>query len=308
MITRKLVSLFAILGVSSAMVGCMYGENGELLGTAVQGVGGNGSNNVWPGAIAALSLKRSVTDQYGITNSGHGITDPSQLCIASTISGTGCQMTSQWEAWLNDNKNNGTNANAHQQMMKGIAKCAVDPGFTIVDSQNHQFPGQWGLFDSWQTGSLQGQPDHEYMSGCILTLLNGNNESLQLCIIGPGGSPFSDACDDTTDFTIREGGFYGDLFAATPSSYIVGPGTSPPDPNGRDCYATQGTYCCAENDNSCTQHIILTGGMDGTESRCSSFAYTGPNNMYEYCTSFWTNREPGRNYTHGFTTFIPKAN
>jgi hypothetical protein len=287
-----------------ALAAC--GGEGELLGEAMQGIGGTGYNNVSPEAIDALSLSQSVTDAYGITNSGHGITDPYQLCIASTITSTGCTMSTQWENWVFDYQNQGQNAYAHAQMMKGIAKCSVEPTFTISTSNGTgQFPGQWPLFTSWKTGPLQGQPDHEYVSACILTLLNGNNESLQLCIIGPGGTPFSDACNNPSQFTVREGGYFGELFAATPSAYVVGPETAPVDVNGRDCYASQGTYCCDELQSPCNHHIFRAGAMDGTNSRCSSFAYTGPNNQYEYCTSFWTERETGRSYTHGFTTFIP---
>jgi len=303
---RKLVTTFAILGGVSAMVGCMYGENGDLVGTAVQGAGGTGTNNVSPEAVDKNSLAQGVTDQYGITNSGGGKTDPIQLCIASTITSTGCTMSPQWENWLNDSKNHGANADAHGWMFKGVAKCAVEPDFVISTSDGaHQLPGQLPLFDNWKTGTLGGQIAHEWMSACILTLLNGNNESLSLCIIGPGGSPFSDACDNPGNFPVREGGFFGDLFAATPSAYVVGPETAPVDVNGRDCYADAGTYCCDELQSPCNHHIFRAGSMDGTDSRCNGFAYTGPNNEFEYCTSYWTQREPGRTYSHGFTTFIP---
>ncbi len=273
------------------------------MGTTVEGVGGTGSNNVSPQAVADLSLMQSVTTKFHITSATDS--DPSQLCISSTDTGTACNMTPQWESWLTNDNQGGADAAAHDWMMKGIAKCALPSGFVISNHDgSKQYPGQWGLFESWEEGSLGGQIAHEWMSACILTLLNGNNESLHLCIIGPGGSPFSDACDDST-ITVREGGFYGDLFAANPTAYIVGPQDAPPDINGRDCYATNGTYCCEESDTSCTQHIILTGGMTGSDSRCNIFQTTGSNGQYQYCASFWTNREPGRNYTHGFTTFIP---
>ena len=45
---------------------------------------------------------------------------------------------------------------------------------------------------------------------------------LALGIVGPGGSPFSDACDDPK-IDLREGGFFGDLFANNPKAYVVGP-------------------------------------------------------------------------------------
>jgi hypothetical protein len=141
------------------------------------------------------------------------------------------------------------------------------------------------------------------VSSCILTLLNGNNESLQLGIVGPGGSPFSDAIGDS-NLSVREGGYFGDLFAASPTAYVVGPQSAPQQNNGRACYSVTGTYCCAEDDTSCTHHIVLAGAMTGSDSRCNGFATSGNN---QYCTSFWSTREPGRTYANVFTTFIPPA-
>src|SRR6185312_597633 len=170
------------------------------------------------------------------------------------------------------------------------------------------FVGQWPNYPGWVTNRLTGQDKHERMSSCILTLLNGNNETLTLGIIGPGPSPFSDAIDQPTDgglaLTVREGGYFGDLFAASPTAYVVGPQSAPQSNNGRACYSVTGTYCCAEGDTSCTHHIVLAGAMTGPDSRCKAFQSAGGD---QYCTQFFSTEEPGRIYSNVFTTFIPQA-
>jgi hypothetical protein len=144
------------------------------------------------------------------------------------------------------------------------------------------------------------------MSSCILTLLNGLNQSLALGIIGPGGSPFSDPITDPT-LNLREGGFFGDLFAASPTAYVVGP-QSDTVGSGRACGGgSSPNYCCPEDpsqDPTCTHHIIKAGSFLGSSSRCSGFATSG---NYTYCTSFWTTREPNRSYDNVFTTFVPSG-
>ena len=274
---------------ASMLAACAGEPEDELLGVAQQGVGGTGFNDVSPEAIDANSLSQGVTNDYGITNSSHGITDPLQLCITSTVTSSGCTMRQEWEAWVNDSHHSGNNAYAHQQMMKGIAKCAVEPTFTIQNTDGSlSFPGQWPLYTSWKTNRLSGQDKHERVSACILTLLNGNDESLQLCIIGPGGSPFSDACSRPATSPCARAATSATSSPTPPPPTSSGPDQPRCTSTGATATPSQGTYCCDERDTSCSHHIVRAGAMEGSDSRCNGFAYTGPNNQYEYCTSFWT--------------------
>ena len=132
------------------------------------------------------------------------------------------------------------------------------------------------------------------MSACILTLLNGNNESLELCIIGPGGSPFSDACDDP-NINVREGGFFGDLFATHPQRLRRrAPGRAAGHrrarllrPNRAPTAATRATPPARTTSSSPARCRARTAAATASRRR-------GPTGEYQYCTSFWTNREPGR--------------
>ena len=158
--------------------------------------------------------------------------------------------------------------------------------------------------------SLTGVDKRERMTSCILTLLNGNNVSLSLCIVGPGAG-FDAPCSDSS-YSVREGGFFGNLFSDSPRAYVAGPDTAQPPTNGRACFATQGSYCCDEDDSACTHRLVLAGAIVGNPAtnydnkRCNSALVDAGGGLW-YCPSFYSKREPGRSYTNVFTTFIPPA-
>ena len=311
MATQRVINLVSRIGLQSVLLasvtalpacgGEMVDEDFENVGEVEQAEGFTGGNNLWPGAIEADPLKRSTLNTHGITSPTNA--DPLALCANGTITSTGCTLRGEWKGWLNADEEH------RVPMMKAIAKCAVESSFTIVDSTgSFSFPGQWPLYTSWKSNRLNGQDKRERVSSCILTLLNGNNQELALCIIGPGGSPFSDACNDPS-MTVREGGFFGDLFAESPKAYVAGPDTSDPIDSGRACFATSGTYCCAENDTNCQGRIVLVGSILGdpaqnfANKRCNAALVNSGSN--QYCPSFYSTREPGRSYTNVFTTFVP---
>ncbi len=276
-------------------------EDFEEVAEVSQAEGWPGENNLPPYAIDSQPLKRSVTNTYGITEPTNP--NPQQLCATDSVTSTGCTMRGEWEDWMNADPDN------RVPMMKGIAKCSVSADFSIEDSSGtFSFPGQWELYPSWKTTRLTGQDKRERVSSCLLSLLNGNNEVLRLCIIGPGGSPFNDACSDP-EINIREGGFFGDLFASIPTAYVAGPDTADPVDSGRACFGSEGNYCCLEDDTSCPHRIVLAGAILGAPAqnyankRCNAPLVNSGGNWY--CPSFYSTREPGRSYTNVFTTFVP---
>lgn len=293
----------AILATATALAACadVDDSDGEDVGVAMQGAGGTGQNNVKPKAIDIRPLRRSITDAADITSTSNP--DPRPICAAGTVSASGCIMEPHWESWLLADADRG-------DMMKGIAKCAVEGGFTIETSDGALgFPGQWGLYPGWKGNRLDSQAKRERISACVLTLLNGDNKTLNICIIGPGGAPFSDACTDPL-ITTREAGFFGDLFSPNPTAYVVGPNTDTMLDTGRACTSSseEGSYCCAENDNTCAHHIVRAGAMEGPNARCNSFTtVSNGTTSFSYCDSFFSTREPGRTYSNVFTTFVPVA-
>jgi hypothetical protein len=293
----------AILAAATILPACVVQSesDAEEIGAAEEAVGGTGHNNVNPKAVDIRPLRRSITDSYDVTSSSNA--NPRRLCKASTITASGCEMTSQWEDWLNGDADRG-------DMMKGIAKCAVEPGFSIQTSDGStEFPGQWGLYQDWKDSRLTGLEARERMSACILTLLNGDNQTLAICIVGPGGSPFSDACSDP-NMTLREGGFFGNLFATAPKAYVVGPSTTELLDNGRVCTSSveEASYCCSEDNTTCPHWIVKAGSMEGPNARCNAFeTVSNGSTSFTYCTEFFSTREPNKVYTNGFTTFVPSV-
>jgi hypothetical protein len=311
MTTQRLVPVVSRFGKMSALLvaaaglpACIGGpadQELEEVAEVEQAEGFGGTNNLPPFAIDSDPLKRSVTNSFSITTPS--IPDPLPLCAPGTVTATGCTLKQEWQAWMS------ADAIDRVPMMKGIAKCSVARDFAIGDSSGTMsFQGQWELFPGWKTSRLTGQDKRERVSSCLLSLLNGNNQTLRLCIIGPGGSPFSDACSDP-DITMREGGFFGDLFAANPTAYVAGPDSADPASTGRACFATQGNYCCAESDAACAHRIVLTGAILGSPDqgfanrRCNASLVSSGGNWY--CPAFFSTREPGRSYTNVFTSFVP---
>jgi len=304
-----LVSRFGLMGALTACAAALPACGGDFevaedLSEAEAAIGYPGDNNTPPYIFDSDPLARGTTNSHGITSSSNA--DPVALCAAGTVTESGCMMRAQWENWMNADVDN------RVPMMKAIAKCAVSSSFSIENAGGTlSFPGQWSLYPSWKSNRLNGQDKRERVSSCILTLLNGNNEELLLCIIGPGGAPFSDACDDPT-LNIREGGFFGDLFAQSPTAYVAGPDSADPVDSGRACFATSGNYCCPEDNPSCSHRIVLAGAIVGAPEqnyanrRCNAELVDAGGGLY-YCPSFFSTREPGRSYTNVFTTFVPPA-
>ena len=305
------VSRFGFAGallVSAAVLPACGGEpvdfEDENVAEVEQATGPTGTNNLPPFAIDSDPLKRSVTDSFSITSSTNA--DPLPLCKGNTVTSSGCVMKPEWESWMAADPTN------RGPMMIGLAKCAVSSDFTISTNNGAQtFPGQWELYPSWKTNRLNGEDKRERVSSCLLSLLNGNNLELDICIVGPGGAPFSTPCSDPS-IDIREGGFYGNLFAANPTAYVAGPDTADPVDSGRACFGSQGNYCCAENDTNCNHRIVLTGAILGSpdqnfaNKRCNAPLVDAGGGLF-YCPSFYSTREPGRSYTNVFTTFVPPA-
>jgi hypothetical protein len=315
MTTQRLTHLVSQFGLTSALLASAAalpacGGEGfadfeeEDVREVQQAEGWGGTNNLPPFAIDSDPLKRSVTDDFGITTPGNP--DPLPLCKGNTVTSTQCTLKPEWESWMAADTTN------RVHVMKGLAKCSVGPNFTFWSADGTKsFPGQWELHPGWKTNRLDSQDKRERVSSCLLSLLNGNNLTLHICIVGPGGSPFSDPCDDP-DMDIREGGFYGDLFGAVPKAYVAGPDTADPVDSGRACFGSQGNYCCAENDTNCNHRIVLTGAILGSpdqnfaNKRCNAPLVDAGGGLL-YCPSFYSTREPGRNYTNVFTTFVPPA-
>src|SRR5689334_6015246 len=123
MTLQRLMITGALLTLAPILPACSYDDDLDTVGEAGEEIGSTGTDGLPPSAIDATPLKRAITNGFGITTSS--TPDPIQLCVLGTITATGCSLRAEWESWL------AGDPGPREAMMKGIAKCAVEPAFTI---------------------------------------------------------------------------------------------------------------------------------------------------------------------------------
>jgi hypothetical protein len=273
-------------------------DDPEFVAWVEQGWGGTGTNNIPPVAFQADPLKRSTLNSYGITSSSNA--DPLPLCEPNTGSSTWCTLKAEWEAWRSADPTN------RNEVLEGIAKCSVASTFQIrLPGSGAAFPGQWAMFSNWRYNRLAGVASRERLSACILSLVNAANISVSLCLIGPGQG-FDAPCSDPS-FSVREAGFFGDLFREWPTAYVSGPSQAEIASNGRVC---ANESCCQEGapDFECNRRLTRAGTILGeaptfATKRCSGNLVESGTSGNFFCTQFYSVEEQYY-YNNVFTSFI----
>lgn len=107
-----------------------------------------------------------------------------------------------------------------QEFMKYVVGCALKPG-QIVEYEDvvlgglydNKWEGQVGLCPDWHYGPAD-QNCQELVSACLLARNNAFGVSVELSMRGhdASGSRMPLGPTEATDFSWREGGFYGDIF------------------------------------------------------------------------------------------------
>src|SRR5262249_21778290 len=149
------------------------------------------------------------------------------------------------------------------------------------------------MFSNWRYNRLGGVPARERLSACLLSLVNAANQTVSLCLIGPGAG-FDAPCSDPS-FNTREAGFFGDLFRESPTPYGTGPAAAYIASNGRVC---ANNSCCDEGvpDAQCNRRITRAGTILGmppsySTQRCSgALVQAGTSGNY-YCTQYFSVEE-----------------
>jgi hypothetical protein len=273
-------------------------DDADHLGTAMQGWGGGGTNNIDVIAFQGDPLKRSTTNGAGITSQSDG--NLKRLCQPNTGNSTWCYLKSEWEDWRSADATN------RNHILKGIAKCSQSSSFELrAPNSGPTFPGQWAMFPDWRSQSLVGVAARERVSACLLSLVNAANQTVSLCLIGPGAG-FNDPCSDSS-FNVREAGFFGDLFRESPTAYIAGPADATIPSDGRVC---ANDSCCDEGvpDAQCNKRLTRAGTILGippnyTTQRCSGGLVQAGDSENYFCTQFYSTEEE-YDYNYGFTSFI----
>jgi len=111
-----------------------------------------------------------------------------------------------------------------RERLKYLASCALNPGDTMVgahDGVTYEFPGSMGLAPHWAARGLT-QDERRWVSACILARTNAFGVSVLISMRAdpaPANS-LSHTPAEAQSHTTYEGGFFGDIFADPPQSYV----------------------------------------------------------------------------------------
>jgi hypothetical protein len=100
-------------------------------------------------------------------------------------------------------------------------KCALPAGQSVTASYlgtPYTFPGQVGIAPGWGSGPLSAS-DRRWLSACMLALVNATTTSVSVLLAGNHPALTASAGPAAAAYTLREGAFYGDIFALTPKQY-----------------------------------------------------------------------------------------
>lgn len=114
--------------------------------------------------------------------------------------------------------------------MDYAVKCALPAGDTISAEYlgvTHTFKGHVGIAPEWKTEPLT-ESSRRWLSACILAHVNATSTPVTILLRGEHPALSVPAGASTGPFVLREGGFYGDIFAFTPAKHAcVGAATTP---------------------------------------------------------------------------------
>lgn len=120
-----------------------------------------------------------------------------------------------------------------RDVLRYIVQCALPAGqelTTKVDGQTHTFAGAMGLAPNWAKGPLNAS-DQRWVSACVLSRVNFFGVPVPISLQGDHAIPeLRTRGDESRDFTIEEGAFYGNIFLPDAVAYVCkGRGPMPKD-------------------------------------------------------------------------------
>ena len=158
-----------------------------------------------------------------------------------------------------------TEAKRHQ--LKYVVNCALPDSmvlFSVQGQERFTFPGHLGLAPGWLKHPMTA-PQERWVSACMLALTNYFGTHVDVSLhANPVLVPFlAQTKEETGTFTLFEGGFFGNLFSATPVAYVCS-GTrtkiEAQDPVFHDRICTKATGETTREGKPLTScHFILTG-------------------------------------------------
>jgi hypothetical protein len=151
-------------------------------------------------------------------------------------------------------------------LLKYTVSCALSPSqsfsFTWTDSQGlvhkETYPGIVGLASSWAMKPL-GEADQEWVSACLASRVNWYGVTVMISSRGSHPALHKSDPSETKAYTMIEGAFWGNVFAAKPRAYACFYGPNRP-------------YSRAQRRDCAAGHVEA----DGTISECGIIEIVGP--------------------------------
>jgi hypothetical protein len=192
-------ALVAVTGCSSAVPSS--GDGGGDLGAVVQ--------SEFPICGGPMLLKSSTN---GICQNG--------LALAGlTDAGLGVEgvQTDAFATWFD------ADPAGHDLLMQYVVRCAA-PGSVVVEWTSphsnvaYAWAGGLGLASAWASGHPMTEPEQQLVSACLAAHVNKYGQSVPLSVEGRAASGDAVALDpgELDTFSVREGCFFGNLFAGEP--------------------------------------------------------------------------------------------
>ena len=176
-----------------------------VVGFAVMAVAGMGCNAT-PGEMeagngASETMSQELNTQNGLDTNG---------ITSNGITSNGLNTT-DFSTWFNGNSYSPT-------VMKYIVRCAYPAGSSLtwtnpVTGTSYTWEGNLGLTPSWAAGNAATETEIQLISACLAAHTNAYGTEVEISILGrnAAGNPIGIGSTELSDFSVREGCFFGDL-------------------------------------------------------------------------------------------------
>lgn len=112
---------------------------------------------------------------------------------------------------------------ARRLLLKYLVSCALPEGVLLyadVDGHRHRFAGSLGLAPGWIERGLT-PSEQRWVSACILARTNyfGREVAISMRAPAPAPAALQSSPEERTNFSLFEGGFYGNIFQDEPRAF-----------------------------------------------------------------------------------------
>jgi hypothetical protein len=111
-----------------------------------------------------------------------------------------------------------------RQQLMYLVRCALPEEVVLyadIGAERFTFPGWMGLAPGWLTAAMTPR-EERWVSACILAHVNyfGAHVRVSMRATPPPSQAFTADAAEQQTYTLFEGGFFGNLFTATPVAYV----------------------------------------------------------------------------------------